>query len=123
MGPEQVFQIANVVALTGWLVLLFVPSNRAVVEGVARALVPSLLSIAYAVILIPFLSAAASDRWKCWLHYLTFDLLAGAWEVTTAQDEAISHCPLIPCLVFTFLLRPIGFLGFLILRWTLSRRD
>jgi hypothetical protein len=54
MGPEQVFQIANVVALAGWLVLVFAPSNRAVVEGVARALVPGLLSIGYAVILIPF---------------------------------------------------------------------
>jgi hypothetical protein len=77
------------------------------------------------------------DRWKVsrpalgqpwllvegWLHYLTFDLLAGAWEVTTAQDEEIPHYALIPCLVFTFLLGPFGFLGFLTLRWTLGRRD
>ena len=140
MAPEQVFQIANVVAPDGWLVLLFVPSNRAVVEGVARALVPSLLSVAYAVILIPFLlrggfgslgsleglAAGLGQPWLLvagWLHYLAFDLLVGAWEVTTAQDEEIPHYALIPCLVFTFLLGPIGFLCFLILRWTLGRRD
>jgi hypothetical protein len=139
MTAEQLFNIANIVAIAGWLVLVFVPGNRMLVEGVARGLVPALLSVAYAVILVPFIfgggfgslgllegiAATLGQPWLLlagWLHYLAFDLLVGGWEVATAREEGISHYALLPCLLFTFLLGPIGFLGFLMLRWTVGRR-
>ena len=37
------------------IVLVFLPSHRAAVEGIARTMVPALLSIAYAIIIIPAL--------------------------------------------------------------------
>ncbi len=139
MTPELVFNTANVLALFGWLVLAFLPSNRALVEGVARGLVPALLSAAYAVIIIPVIfgggfgslgslagiAGTLGQPWLLvagWLHYLAFDLLVGSWEVTTARDEGISHYAVLPCLLFTFFLGPIGFLAFLVLRLTMRRR-
>jgi Domain of unknown function (DUF4281) len=139
MTPEQVFNIANAVALAGWLILVFAPSRRMLVEGVARGLVPAILSVAYAAILVPYIfgsgfgslgslagiAESLGQPWLLvagWLHYLAFDLLVGSWEVTTAREEGISHYAVLPCLLFTFLLGPIGFLAFLILRWTLGRR-
>ena len=139
MTPEQAFNIANVFALLGWIVLVFLPSHRAAVEGVARTLVPGLLSIAYAVILIPLMlrggggsvaswegvAAALNQPWLLiagWLHYLAFDLLVGVWQVETARKEGIPYLAVLPCLLLTFVLGPIGYLAFLVARWTLGHR-
>jgi hypothetical protein len=139
MTPEQVFNIANVFALLGWIILIFLPSHRAAVEGIARTLVPGLLSIAYAAIIIPYalgagtgsiaswegIAAALTQPWPLvagWLHYLAFDLLVGTWEVETARREGIPYVAVLPCLLLTFFLGPIGFLAFLIARWTLGHR-
>lgn len=139
MTPEQVFNIATVFALLGWIVLIFLSSSRTAVEALARTFVPAMLSLAYAAIIIPFvftngigslgsfegLLQLQGQPWLLvggWLHYLAFDLLAGAWQATTAREEGIPRYALIPCLVLTFILGPIGFLVFLVVRWMLGRR-
>lgn len=140
MTPEQAFNIGNVVALVGWIVLIFLPSHRAAIEGIARTLVPGLLSIAYAAVLIPHalwgstggslaswegMAALLNQPWLLvagWLHYLAFDLLVGTWEVDTARKEGIPYLAVLPCLLLTFVLGPIGFLAFLVVRWTLGHR-
>jgi hypothetical protein len=139
MTPEQVFNFSTVLAFVGWIVLAFMPSHRAAVEGVARTLVPGLLSLAYAAILVPRalgggfgniaswegMASALADPWLLvagWLHYLAFDLLVGTWQVETARKEGIPHMAVLPCLVLTFILGPIGLLAFLIVRWTLGHR-
>jgi hypothetical protein len=139
MTPEQAFNIGNVIALVGWIVLIFMPSQRLAIEGIARTLVPGLLSIAYAAIIIPLalgggsgsiaswegLAQMLNQPWLLvagWLHYLAFDLLVGAWEVETAKREGIPHLAVLPCLLLTFVLGPIGFLAFLVARWTLGHR-
>jgi Domain of unknown function (DUF4281) len=140
MTPEQVFNISNVFALIGWIVLVFLPSHRAAIEGIARTLVPALLAIAYTVIMLSALFRGAglgslgtfegvagmlNQPWLLvagWLHYLAFDLLVGTWQVTTARSEGIPHYAVLPCLLLTFILGPVGFLAFLIVRWSLGRR-
>jgi hypothetical protein len=140
MTPEQVFNISTVFALVGWIVLVFLPSHRAAVEGIARTLVPALLSIAYAVIIVPALfggggmgslasfegvAGALNQPWLLvagWLHYLAFDLLVGVWQVSTARSEGIPHYAVLPCLLLTFILGPVGFVAFLIVRWSLGHR-
>jgi hypothetical protein len=57
-----------------------------------------------------------------WLHYLAFDLMVGTWEVETARKEGIPHVAVLPCLLLTFIVGPVGFLAFLIVRWTLGHR-
>jgi hypothetical protein len=47
-----------------------------------------------------------------WLHYLAFDLLIGFFIIKSAQEKAISHWLVIPCLVLTFMFGPCGFLLF-----------
>jgi hypothetical protein len=51
-----------------------------------------------------------------WIHYLAFDMFVGAWEVKDSQEQGVSHVLVIPCLVLTFLLGPIGFLLYHIIR-------
>jgi len=51
-----------------------------------------------------------------WTHYLVFDLFVGAWEARDAQKRGFSHWLLIPCLLLTFMLGPIGLLLYVVLR-------
>jgi hypothetical protein len=57
-----------------------------------------------------------------WLHYLAFDLFVGSWEVRDASREAVPHLLVVPCLVLTFLLGPVGLLLYLAVRAVRLRR-
>ena len=103
------------------------------VGGVSGLLIPALLAVAYAGLIGAYFAAAEggfssleavrslfdSDALLLagWLHYLAFDLLVGAWQVRTARAEGIPHLLVVPCLVLTFMLGPVGFLLFLIIRF------
>ncbi len=55
------------------------------------------------------------NRWLLlagWVHYLAFDLLTGAWETRDAIARRVPRLLLAPCLVVTFMLGPIGLLGY-----------
>ena len=51
-----------------------------------------------------------------WTHYLVFDLFIGAWEARDARRVEFNHWLLIPCLLLTFMLGPIGLFLYLVLR-------
>tara|TARA_R110002020_G_scaffold122787_3_gene278643 strand:- start:800 stop:1243 length:444 start_codon:yes stop_codon:yes gene_type:complete len=132
MPPETLFQIANPVAMAGWLALALSPLAPRPTQIAAGLVVPVLLSLAYAALILANWSGAEGGFGSLaevmllftdpaialagWLHYLAFDLFVGAWEVRTARREAIPHLLVLPCLVLTFLFGPIGLLAFLGLR-------
>jgi hypothetical protein len=133
---ETAFAVANIVAVAGWLGLAVLPGRRIVVDGIAGLAIPLLLAVAYSALVAAFLVGAeggfgtlaavrqlfASDAVLLagWLHYLAFDLFVGAWIVRTARRDGVPHILVLPCLAFTFLLGPVGFLAFNIVR--LARR-
>jgi len=45
-----------------------------------------------------------------WVHYLAFDLFIGARESRDALRHGIPHLLVVPCLLLTFMLGPIGLL-------------
>lgn len=57
-----------------------------------------------------------------WVHYLAFDLFIGSWEVRDARRIGIPHLLVVPCLIGTFLVGPIGLLLYLLLRFLLKKR-
>lgn len=138
MSPDQLFQIANPLALLGWLALLAAPLAPRAAQWVAGAAVPLLLSLAYTGLVLAFWWDAPGGFGSLsevqalfthphialagWLHYLAFDLFLGAWEVRTARADGIPHWAVVPCLVLTFLFGPAGLLAFAILRFTLVRK-
>jgi hypothetical protein len=135
MTADLLFQFANPLALTGWVALALSPLAPRVLHTFAAVVVPTLLSIAYAAIVLAFWNSAEggfdslqsvaqlfANRWLLlagWLHYLAFDLLVGAWQVRTARRESISHALVMPCLLATFLFGPAGYLLFQGLRLSL----
>lgn len=134
MTPDSLFQIANMTALAGWLVLLASPLFPNTAYRISGAAIPLLLSIAYAGLILAYfgqgdggfdtlanvmkLFSRPEAVLAGWIHYLAFDLFVGAWEARTARAEGIPFLLVVPCLALTFLFGPAGFLAFSILRGT-----
>jgi hypothetical protein len=138
MSPDKLFQLANPLAMLGWLVLLASPFAPRAAQAISAATIPLLLSVAYTGLILAFIWQAPGGFSSLpdvqalfthphvalagWLHYLAFDLFLGAWQVRTARAEGIAHWMVIPCLILTFLFGPAGLLAFAILRFTLTRK-
>ena len=137
MTAEQIFNIANPIALIGWLLIAILPRWKVTRTVVLSGAVPLLLATAYAVLIAMFFGNAEggfgslkgvmqlfTNEWAVlagWIHYLAFDLFIGSWQVKDAEKRGIPHFWVIPCLVFTLLLGPIGFMFYHILRYFLGK--
>lgn len=138
MSPDSLFQLANPLALLGWLVLLASPLAPRAAQAISATAIPLLLALAYTGLILAFWWGAPGGFGTLpevqalfthpqialagWVHYLAFDLFLGAWEVRTARADAIPHWAVIPCLFLTFVFGPAGLLAFAILRFTLTRK-
>lgn len=137
MTPDALFQIANPLALLGWVALALSPLVPRLALLGAGTVIPLILSVGYAGLVMAFWSGAAGGfdtlanvqllftdpaiALAGWVHYLAFDLFVGAWATRVARDEGIPHLFLLPCLGLTFLFGPAGFLAFCALRFTHAR--
>jgi hypothetical protein len=138
MTPEQVFSIANGVAVVGWVTLIFLPMKPRVSDLVAGTAVPMLMAVLYTALVatnffqaeggfstLPQVAQLFSNPWLLvagWVHYLAFDLLVGHWEVRDARKRGLNHGVVVPCLVLTFLFGPAGWLLYRGVSTTRARR-
>ncbi len=137
MTAEQLFSVLNLVAMAGWLPLVFLPGRRWATT-VVPVVVPALLAVVYVALVIVALPGSDGgfsslvgvrtlfdNPWGLlagWTHYLAFDLFIGGWEVRDAQRRGVPHLLLVPALVLTFLLGPGGLLLYLAMRTLASRK-
>lgn len=141
MSPDEIFRLANLAALAGWLVLLVSPLAPRLTQIVAGLGVTLALATLYVGLLLVFwgagdgpdggsggfdtfdgvaaLFARREILLAGWVHYLAFDLFVGAWEVRVARRDRIPFLAVLPCLALTFMLGPAGLLLFLVLRLAL----
>jgi hypothetical protein len=137
---ETIFQIINTIALIGWIFLIFFPTNRWTFGVVASGGITAILAIFY----IYFLASAMTGEstggdfsslegvkllfqtdfgvLTGWAHYLAFDLFIGAFITSNAQKLGLTHWKIVPCLLFTFMLGPIGLLTYFILRAVMTKK-
>ncbi|HYG47004.1 MAG TPA: abscisic acid-deficient protein Aba4 family protein [Allosphingosinicella sp.] len=127
---NQIFWLAHVPAAIGWLALLLpVGSFRArrrtaMFCGAAAALVytGAFFASPEAAVLIRDYSltgvAAFFDvphlQLAGWTHYLVLDLWAGIWEADEADRAGMDRRLLVPCLLTTAMIGPVGLLLFLV---------
>lgn len=132
MTPDQVFSIANAVALCAWILLVMLPRQQWVSGVLAPIAMPAFFALIYVAIIATqwkgseggFSSLSAvgilfSQPWlrlAGWVHYLAFDLFVGSWEVRDARERGIPHLAVVPCLLLTFLFGPAGWLAYSSLR-------
>jgi hypothetical protein len=128
MTTDALFRILNMAALVSWLPLVLFPRRRWANTAVPIAM-PALLAVVYAVLLALSLPGSnggfsSLDGVRAlfvdprgllagWTHYLAFDLFIGGWEVRDAQQRGVPHLLVVPALVLTFLVGPVGLLLYL----------
>ena len=131
MDLEQIFSMAGALAAAGWLFLVFLP-KRPLAVHVAGVFLPLLLALMYLYFIAVNIRGAEGGFGSLadvaalfqkrelllagWIHYLCFDLFIGAWEVRDSQRHQIPHLVVIPCLIMTFMLGPIGLLFYFAIR-------
>lgn len=138
MPPDTLFQIANPIALLGWVALIFAPFAPRIADLMARLIIPILMSVAYSALILAYWSGSTGGYSSLpdvmrlftdphialagWVHYLAFDLLVGAWATRTARAAGIPHLLVLPHLALIFLFGPAGFLTFYAMHATFRLR-
>jgi hypothetical protein len=139
MTTDRLFDIANLVALLGWIALAFAPLARERLVLAARVIGVT-LALTYAGLLITSLAGGGTEGGGFtslegvtalfsrpeavlvgWVHYLAFDLWVGAWAVKDAGKRGVPHWAMVPVLFLTLMVGPIGLLVYLAARAGLSR--
>lgn len=139
MNAETIFSIANTLALISWLLLLLVPRWKWTGKIIMAGAIPLILAVAYLILVVLFFGKAEggfdslenvmklfTNKWAVlagWIHYLAFDLFVGSWEVKDAREKGVSHWFVVPCLILTFLLGPIGFLLYHVVRFFAAKGE
>lgn len=137
MTPETLFSICSRFVLPGWLLLLVAPRWKWTARLISSCLIPLPLACVYLWLIVTHFRGASGGFGSLaqvaqlfanpylllagWIHYLAFDLFIGSWEVRDAQRLGVHHLWVVPCLLLTFLLGPIGLLLYFVLRCSLRR--
>lgn len=131
MSLDLLFSVAGGAAMLGWLALALVPLRLAIARRVAVTIAVA-IAMAYVALIAVFWSQGEGGFGSLdevarlfdqrglllagWVHYLTFDLLVGAWERDEAQRIGLPQWLLALVLGLTFLFGPLGWLAFMGLR-------
>ena len=139
MNPDTVFQVCNTIALIGWLILIIVSPFSPEIDRFLICILIVLFCIVYSWLVFSSLSLADLKSFGSlqgviglfqnetvvtagWIHYLAFDLLTGIWIKKNSMKYGISHWIIVPCLLFTFMLGPVGLLLYLLVRTVQTKR-
>ncbi len=138
MEPEAIFELANLIALISWVILLLLPFQK-IATNFVFGIVITILAITYAFIVMKSIGPGDFESFNTlegvmglftakeavlagWLHYLAFDLMVGLYIVNNAFKHDIKHWLLIPSLLFTFMLGPVGLLIYKLTKGIINRK-
>lgn len=133
MSADRIFSLCSSIAMIGWIILVFFPMWK-IRDRYIVSTVVILLSIVYAWLIAMNFQPNLFESFGTldgvmglfqnkyflvagWVHYLAFDLFVGAWIVRNAQRNKINHWITVPALFLTFMLGPVGYLVYFIMRW------
>jgi hypothetical protein len=134
MSLETLFKFASYSVIPFWLLLIFAPRWSWTTRLGHSPVLLLLLTPIYAYMLFGYGAtpegmdfgslygvmvgfAAPQIAVAGWIHYLIFDLFVGAWETRDAQRRGVPHLLVIPCLIATLMVGPIGLLLYVLVRF------
>jgi hypothetical protein len=128
-NPAEVFELANTLALPGWLwliVWMFLPRRLRQKTRYFGLAVPVLQALLYGAAALVYIITADGNfgsldgvlqlfsqpgaAFAGWVHFLSFDLLVGWCIAMHAVRHQVNRLLTIPCLLLTFMAGPLGFL-------------
>jgi hypothetical protein len=128
MTAENLFSIANPVALIGWLILVagIALNNPLLRDRIAGLYIPLGLAVTYTALIavfwwrapggfdsLPNVQRLFTSPWIAlagWVHYLAYDLFIAALLARRIMERKLSRLFLVPILPLAFLFGPAGFL-------------
>ena len=133
MTPTEVFSIANVITMPMWILLIFLSKWKVTKFLIDFKVIPLALAFIYAIYIFQAIQIGGMMDFGSlksvmalfteenavlagWVHYLAFDLLIGMWMLDQNKELRINQLIMAPCLFLTFMLGPIGFLLFMIIK-------
>lgn len=134
---NNLFTIMNLLAMTGWVLLILLPSwngTRVIVLNGSLSITMALVYVGLLVVFLPRVEGGFNSLDQVqtlfshpyillagWVHYLAFDLFIGAWITRDAKARNIRHLFIVPVLFLTFMLGPAGLLLYYSLRAAVNR--
>jgi len=138
MNHESVFTFCSGFAISGWILLVIAPRWKWIPKLVTPVIFPTVLALVYGYFLFPDILSPkvgfgtldgvgrvfdnTNLLLAAWVHYLAFDLFIGSWEMRDSQKLGISYWVVLPCLILTFLLGPLGLFVYLLVRFLVKGR-
>ncbi len=139
MTASEVFSLVNLIAMPMWLLMIILPNWKVTRFLVDHKLIPLVLSLIYAFyIVLAMQSGPPMDFGSMeavmnlftdenallagWVHYLAFDLIVGMWMLEQNRILKINQLIMVPCLIGTFMLGPVGFLLFMLVKTIKNQR-
>ena len=126
MSPDALFSIASTLVLPGWAILIFAPRRWPSLNAVPALAIPLILSCGYAAVVMRSFAGAGGGFGSLadvralmgddgmllagWIHYLAFDLVAGALAAAAMDRAGVARLIQAPILLLTFLFGPLGWL-------------
>ena len=133
MTPSEVFSIASMITIPMWILMIFLSKWKATRFLIDFKVIPLALAFIYAIYIFQAIQIGGMMDFGSlesvmalfkeenavlagWIHYLAFDLLIGMWMLDQNKELKINQLTMAPCLLLTFMLGPIGFLLFMIVK-------
>ena len=131
---EQLFSFSNLLVMPFWGLMIFLPYWRVTEQLMKSLWVVVPVALLYAALILPSISsvftglssptldgimtflAEPTAATAAWAHFLAFDLFVGRWVYLDGRSHKISAWFISPILIFVFMLGPIGFLLYLLVR-------
>ena len=139
MTPEFIFKACSMLALAGWIMLIFLAPFWYSIDKFLIGVIIAILAIVYAYLIVTEFEPKDAANFNSldgvmkiftnktlvtagWIHYLAFDLFVGVWIKKNSMKHGIPHLAIIPALLFTFMLGPLGFLIYTFTRWIVAKQ-
>lgn len=133
MNPTVVFSIASMITMPMWILMIFLSKWKVTRFLIDFKIIPLALACIYAIYIFQAIQTGGMMDFGSlksvmalfteenavlagWIHYLAFDLLIGMWMLDQNKELKINQLLMAPCLFLTFMLGPIGFLLFIIIK-------
>lgn len=133
MTLTAVFSIASMITMPMWILMIFLSKWKVTRFLIDFKIIPLALTFIYAIYIFQAIQIGGMMDFGSlksvmalfteenavlagWVHYLAFDLLIGMWMLDQNKELKINQLLIAPCLFLTFMLGPIGFLLFIIIK-------
>lgn len=138
MNTDTIFKVTCLIAAVGWIVLIFVSPFWFKWDRFVVGIIIVILALTYSLLNFTNFDPDILSKFSTldgvqslyqnkalllagWEHFLAFDLLVAVWIKRNSVKFGINHWVILPAIIFTCMLGPLGFIIYLLIRWAKTK--